>query len=384
MINAQIVDISRWQGTIPLSTLKAWKAAGVERVVIKAGGADSGIYKDASHDANVANARAAGLGVDHYFFNGPGDAATIARSFVGYANPQPGDRMWLDIENEGKLVHWDPPTALTIANFVKADCGILPGFYMSSSVTSAQNWSAAVAAGVGLWVAQYGSNNGNAQGSPKIAYWSSYVYWQYTSVGHEPGYGGNLDLSTTGGAAVITVASGPDYSTINRTNRSTKDLQHAINALGYTPALIEDGIPGPLTAAGIVFVEKRFGLSVDSGIAGPQVQAKLWPASAPVPAPRPAAPSAPAFPLPAGSYFGPKSGPAQSVSGYFSHNADLKAWQQQMKNRGNVITVDGLYGDQTANLAYNFQGQCGLTRDKLIGPATWAAAWTAPITGQKL
>lgn len=91
-------------------------------------------------------------------------------------------------------------------------------------------------------------------------------------------------------------------------------------------------------------------------------------------------PAAPAFPLPRGSYFGPKSGPAKSVSGYVSHRADLKRWQQRMKDRGWAIAVDGLYGKKTADVAKAFQRQKGLTPDGLIGASTWAAAWTSPVT----
>lgn len=90
--------------------------------------------------------------------------------------------------------------------------------------------------------------------------------------------------------------------------------------------------------------------------------------------------AAPAFPLPWTSYFGPKSGPAASVSGYFSHREDLRRWQKRMQDRGWNINPDGLYGDQTRDIAKSFQREKGLTPDGLIGPATWAAAWTAPIT----
>ena len=91
-------------------------------------------------------------------------------------------------------------------------------------------------------------------------------------------------------------------------------------------------------------------------------------------------PTAPDFPLQSGSYFGPRSGPACSVSGYYSHREDLRRWQQQMAGRGWSITADGLYGDQTAGVARKFQSEKGLRVDGLVGPDTWAAAWTAPIT----
>lgn len=96
------------------------------------------------------------------------------------------------------------------------------------------------------------------------------------------------------------------------------------------------------------------------------------------PAPRPSA--APRFPLPRGWYFGPKSGPRESVSGYYSHRYDLKRWQAQMRHRGWTIGVDGLYGPQTADVAQSFQREKHLAVDGLIGPNTWAAAWTAPVT----
>ena len=109
-------------------------------------------------------------------------------------------------------------------------------------------------------------------------------------------------------------------------------------------------------------------------------------ASAQAPAPQPAAPvddgsrPAPDYPLAGDSYFGPRSGPSTSISGYYSHREDLRRWQQRMADRGWAITPDGLYGDQTGTVAEKFQAEKGLRVDGLIGPATWAAAWTAPIT----
>ena len=90
----------------------------------------------------------------------------------------------------------------------------------------------------------------------------------------------------------------------------------------------------------------------------------------------PAGRTAPPFPLPRGHYFGPKTGPVQSVSGYYSHRAQLRRWQQRMKDRGWTITVDGLFGPRTAAVARAFQTEKRLAVDGLIGPATWAAAWT--------
>lgn len=91
-------------------------------------------------------------------------------------------------------------------------------------------------------------------------------------------------------------------------------------------------------------------------------------------------PAAPAFPLPNGWYFGPQDGPEASVSGYHGNRENLRRWQQRMADRGWGINPDGFYGDQTRDVARAFQTEKGLTVDGKIGPVTWAAAWTAPVT----
>lgn len=143
--------------------------------------------------------------------------------------------------------------------------------------------------------------------------------------------------------------------------------------------------PGPARVAQIPGL-----LAVVGGLlAGPTPVPVPAPAPAPPAPPAPApAPPAPPFPLPAGDYFGPEAGPAASVSGWHSHNGDLRTWQARMAQRGWGIAVDGLYGPrgastpqgQTATVAREFQRQIGVTQDALIGPVTWRAAWTAPIT----
>ena len=89
---------------------------------------------------------------------------------------------------------------------------------------------------------------------------------------------------------------------------------------------------------------------------------------------------APRFPLPSGWFFGPRSGPKFSVSGYAGYRASLMAWQKQMRRRGWKINVDGYYTEQTANVVAAFQDEKKLGVDKKIGPKTWAAAWTSKVT----
>lgn len=116
----------------------------------------------------------------------------------------------------------------------------------------------------------------------------------------------------------------------------------------------------------------------------------------PKPKPKPVDPddvlgTPPKFPLPSTWYFGPRSGPVYSVSGYHGNRygsaatmrSHLRTFQKQMQDRGwdfSDYGIDGLYGNETAGNTKAFQREKGLKVDGLIGPKTWAAAWTKPIT----
>ena len=55
-------------------------------------------------------------------------------------------------------------------------------------------------------------------------------------------------------------------------------------------------------------------------------------------------------------------------------------WQAQMVARGWVLDVDGVYGPDSAEVCAAFQQEKGLAVDGVVGPDTWAATWTAPVT----
>lgn len=104
-----------------------------------------------------------------------------------------------------------------------------------------------------------------------------------------------------------------------------------------------------------------------------------------------------AFPLRPGEYFGPKSGPDNSVSGFYGRERGgvrdstwLKRFTRQLEKRGwpagegrRYLTDyghDGRYGDEVAELTEAFQRDQGLHPDRLIGPITWKAAFKNPVT----
>lgn len=133
------------------------------------------------------------------------------------------------------------------------------------------------------------------------------------------------------------------------------------------------------------------GLDVD-GIDGPKTWAQLDNSPAPTPTPpptQPGNPTTPDWPLDNGchthgtdAYFGPQYPlkNRRSVSGVYTHSADLKTWQQRMIDRGWRLTATGVYDADTKRVARAFQAEKNLKVDALIGRDTWAAAWTTPVT----
>jgi hypothetical protein len=61
-------------------------------------------------------------------------------------------------------------------------------------------------------------------------------------------------------------------------------------------------------------------------------------------------------------------------------HSSVSTWQQRMRTRGWNIGVDGQYGEQSKRVCLAFQQEKGLLVDGVVGPETWYAAWTAPIT----
>jgi hypothetical protein len=59
---------------------------------------------------------------------------------------------------------------------------------------------------------------------------------------------------------------------------------------------------------------------------------------------------------------------------------DVRQWQAQMDSRGWALDVDGWYGGHSREVCVAFQSEKGLAPDGVVGPDTWAAAWSAPIT----
>lgn len=188
------IDISYWQNYPDFGQVRN---SSTTLVILKCGGGEGGsFYRDSRYIRNRDTARAVGLAVGSYFFNGPVNPTAAADFQFSIIDWRAGDIVAIDVENNGSQPPWNPAQVLAwcqrmIAHGVPANRLLV---YMSSSLLGA-GWGAVAALGTGLWVAQYGPNDGNAHSIPGSGPWGSWALWQYTSVGTVPGIVGYVDMN---------------------------------------------------------------------------------------------------------------------------------------------------------------------------------------------
>lgn len=101
------------------------------------------------------------------------------------------------------------------------------------------------------------------------------------------------------------------------------------------------------------------------------------------PVPKPVV-TVPKFPLTKGWYFGPKTGPKESVSGYFAKRAGgkkghegLLKWQKEANAKGyKAGAPDGLWGTNTSAATKAVQKKHGLPQNGRIDVKTWNALFS--------
>lgn len=160
------------------------------------------------------------------------------------------------------------------------------------------------------------------------------------------------------------------------------EFQRQLTALGYQPGTA-DGIWGDNTSTATRAWQARNGF-IRSGLCG----RNDWDAIHRAGQLGPEAAVIPAFPLPAGFYYGPKDGPNESISGMAGEPQKwidgLIAAQQRLmiKVPGALpdFGADGEYGfslnSETHDAAETFQRAVGLFPDGLIGIDTWVALFS--------
>lgn len=188
------IDISHHQRGINLSALD------VDFVICKA---TEGVgYVDSCCDGFYQEAKKLGkkLGIYHF-----------ARPDLGNSAEAEADWFLQNIKGYIKeailVLDWEPAKG-QIANVdwakkwldrVYDKTGVKPILYISASPMRTYNWYSVADDDYGLWVANYGINDGNPHPEMHdrypITYWSFYALWQYTSKGRLNGYDRNLDLN---------------------------------------------------------------------------------------------------------------------------------------------------------------------------------------------
>ena len=224
------IDISHWQKGIDLGAID------VDFVIIKA--TEGNGYTDDMCDTFYQKAKSLGKKLGVYHFARP-DLGNTAEAEADWFIKET-----LGYHKEAMLVlDWESGDLTNVAwakawlDRVYSKTGVRPVIYMSASVMHGADWSSVANADYGLWVANYGSNNGTAQESVfdryPLKYWDFYALWQYTSKGRLNGYSGNLDLnyfSGDGNAWDKYAGGSPSSSNVKPVEKSIDELAQEVIA----------------------------------------------------------------------------------------------------------------------------------------------------------
>ena len=182
------LDLSRWN---TVDNFEAVKAAGIDFVILKAGGSDMGFYKDSKFDKYYNEAKAAGLQIGAYYFVGPlfyGRLSGVldAQRFITIL----GDRdfsypVFVDIETTQPSMKEAATEAAaafceTMENagyFVGIYASDISGFYSRLNHAKLSKWC--------HWVADY-------TGDTDVC--KDYQLRQYSNMGQIPGISNYVDL----------------------------------------------------------------------------------------------------------------------------------------------------------------------------------------------
>ena len=207
------VDVSWVQGN--------YRPGAESFVIVNASRGNQGYLQVGSaYRAQVANARAAGKHVGHYFFNGNLDPAACADFFVKNLLYQPGDSLWLDCEAEPSsgTYAWGPAQAAAFNARVMAQGLPCPGTYLNRSLMDGANWSPFVAQGARLWIAYYNPS------PPPIKWWPTWTLWQYTSTPMDRNRAQGALAASVSATPIVEEDDMPKYQIVTAAGSSTKVL----------------------------------------------------------------------------------------------------------------------------------------------------------------
>lgn len=193
-MTVQLIDLSNHN---PTPHWDAVVKAGVSGVWLKV--TEGSSFIDATWKDRSAAARRVGLHVGGYHFARPSgppakqQAATFART-LGPVEPL-DLRPVLDLEDTGHLSSTElRQWARDFNQAVLTHTGVGPVLYSYRAFLQGLKWE--TPAGYGLWLADYGVNDGFEHSTLPPVPWKKYVAHQYTSRGTVPGIAGYVDLTS--------------------------------------------------------------------------------------------------------------------------------------------------------------------------------------------
>lgn len=176
-------DLSVWQRNTYEAQIKAFAK---DFVILRAAFSKS---VDNTCDRMYQYAKSLGKQLGFYFFpltsdGAPEDCAEWAyRQVLGYIGEAIPMLDWEAYTGQyGKHNVADVDWAYRWLMRFEELSGVKPLIYMNQSCERSYNWSKVVANNNGLWLANYGINNGKDNGYQKPKYWKSVAMHQYTSL----------------------------------------------------------------------------------------------------------------------------------------------------------------------------------------------------------
>ena len=183
------IDVSSWQGNIDFNRVKA---SGIQFVILKAGGSDSGFYTDKRFYDNYVKATQAGLNVGAYYFvgkkckssaDGVADAQRFATIIKDCILDYP---VYIDFEAPDSTNKQGNTDAVNAFCLYMESLGYYTGIYASDISGFKDRLYLDQLNRFDKWVARYGSE-------PK--YVKNWGMWQASSSGFVPGITGRVDIN---------------------------------------------------------------------------------------------------------------------------------------------------------------------------------------------